>query len=192
MGERFSHRRRDSVIRPIGVLLAYECLFEATHGPVQIACGAPALTGRHPSKSRELHLSGLRSMVHPAESTGSNRKLKRAHACHRPHHAPPARSNAAVPGKGVLRDPAAIRPDGASPEEVVEARRLRPDGMQVVQYHSSVLLALAFWLGGCGPRERHRIKASKARLLLHETPRTSRRPPRARDSHPAKGFVTLS
>ena len=30
MRERFSHRSRDLVVRPIGVLLAHECLFEAT------------------------------------------------------------------------------------------------------------------------------------------------------------------
>ena len=65
MRERFSHRGRDLVIRPLGVLLAYECLFEATHGPVQIARGAPALTGRHLTKSRDLHLAGLGSKVHP-------------------------------------------------------------------------------------------------------------------------------
>jgi hypothetical protein len=81
MRERFSHRSRDLVIRPIGVLLAYECLFEATHGPVQIARGGPALTGRHLLESRNLSLSGLGSMVHPGESIASGRKLKRGHAC---------------------------------------------------------------------------------------------------------------
>ena len=59
MRERFSHRGRDLVIRPLGVLLAYECLFEPPHGPVQIARGDPALAGRHLSKSRDLSLSGL-------------------------------------------------------------------------------------------------------------------------------------
>ena len=90
MRERFSHRSRDSVIRPIGVLLTYECLFEATHGPVQIACGAPALTGRHLTESRDLSSSGLGSVVHPSESNLSARKLKRTcRAC-------PACSNTAT------------------------------------------------------------------------------------------------
>jgi hypothetical protein len=80
MRERFSHRSRDLVIRPVGVLLAYECLFEATHRPVQIARGGPALTGRHLSKSRDLSLSSLGSMVHPSESIVSGRKLKGGHA----------------------------------------------------------------------------------------------------------------
>jgi hypothetical protein len=77
MRERFSHSSRNLIIRPIGVLLAYECLFEATHGPVQIACGAPALTGRHLTESRDLSSSGLGSVVHPDESNLSARKLKR-------------------------------------------------------------------------------------------------------------------
>lgn len=85
--ESFSHRSRDLVIRPIGVLLAYECLFEATHRLIQIALGDPTLPGRHLSKSRDLHLSGLRSMVHPSVSTASSRKLKRGHSCPRPHQA---------------------------------------------------------------------------------------------------------
>jgi hypothetical protein len=80
MRERFSHRSRDLVIRPVGVLLAYECLFEATHRPVQIARGGPALTGRHLSKSQDLSLSSLGSMVHPSESIVSGRKLKGGHA----------------------------------------------------------------------------------------------------------------
>jgi hypothetical protein len=75
MRERFSHRSRDLVIRPIGVLLAYECLFEATHGPVQIARGGPALTGRHLSKSRDLSPSGLGNVVHPSERNLSGRQL---------------------------------------------------------------------------------------------------------------------
>jgi hypothetical protein len=77
MRERFSHRSRDLVIRPPGVLLAYECLFEATHGPVQIARGDPTLARRHLSKSRDLNLSGLGGVVHPGESIVSGRKLKR-------------------------------------------------------------------------------------------------------------------
>jgi len=80
MRERFSHRGRDLVIRPIGVLLAYECLFEATHGPIQIARGAPALTGRHLTESRDLSLSCLRSMIHADEGIAYGRKLKRGHA----------------------------------------------------------------------------------------------------------------
>jgi hypothetical protein len=80
MREHFSHRSRDLVIRPVGVLLAYECLFEATRGPVQIARGHPALARRHLSKSRDLRLSGLGSMVHPAEGIAYGRKLKRGHA----------------------------------------------------------------------------------------------------------------
>ena len=67
MGERFSHRRCDSVIRPLGMLLAYECLFEATHGPVQIARRAPTLAGRHFPKSRDLSLSSLGNVVHPSK-----------------------------------------------------------------------------------------------------------------------------
>jgi hypothetical protein len=80
MRERFSHRSRNLVIRPAGVLLAYECLFESTYGPVQIARGAPALTGRHLSKSRDLSFSGLGSVVHLGEGIAYGRKLKCGHA----------------------------------------------------------------------------------------------------------------
>ena len=77
MRERFSHRSRDLVIRPLGVLLAYECLFEATHGPVQIARCAPPFARRHFPKSRDLSLAGLGNVVHSGESIVFGRKLKR-------------------------------------------------------------------------------------------------------------------
>jgi hypothetical protein len=76
MRERFSHRSRDSFIRPPGVLLAYEGLFEATHGPVQIARCAPTLARHHLSKSRDLSLSGLGNVVHSIERIVFDRKLK--------------------------------------------------------------------------------------------------------------------
>ena len=88
MRERFSHSSRNLFIRPFGVLLAYECFFEATRGPVQIACGAPALTGRHLTESRDLSSSGLGGVVHPSESNLSARNLKRT----RTRLACPARS----------------------------------------------------------------------------------------------------
>jgi len=76
MQERFSHRSRDSVIRPPGMLLAYERRFEATHGPVQITRRTPTLTRRHLPKSRDLSLSGLGSVVHPSKGIVFGRKLK--------------------------------------------------------------------------------------------------------------------
>ena len=77
MRERFSHRGRDSVVRPPGVLLAYESLFETTHGPIQIARGAPPLAGRHFPKSGDLSFSGLGSVVHASKGIVFGRKLKR-------------------------------------------------------------------------------------------------------------------
>jgi hypothetical protein len=76
MRECFSHRSSDLVIRPPGVLLAYECLFETTHGPVQIARCAPTLARRHLSKSRDLNLFGLGNVVHSIERIVFGRKLK--------------------------------------------------------------------------------------------------------------------
>lgn len=103
MRERFSHRGRDLVIRPIGVLLAYECLFEATHGPIQIARGAPALTGRHLTESRDLSLSCLGSMVHPSESIVSSRKLKGGSRSR-----PRERSNRGARSSGERRHPGRV------------------------------------------------------------------------------------
>jgi hypothetical protein len=58
------------------MLLAYECLFEAAHRPVQIARRAPTLARRHLSKSRDLSFSGLGSVVHMGKGIVFGRKLK--------------------------------------------------------------------------------------------------------------------
>lgn len=72
------------------------------------------------------------------------------------------------PVSGIARVPVASLADGAGPEQVVEVRRLHQDEMKTVQHHSSDSL-VSVWMAA-GRTKRHRIKTSKARLLLHETP----------------------